>query len=148
MILRNASWNDCKLYFNWANDEIVRKNAIQTENVEWKAHQEWFKKKLRSENCFLYIAEIDSKMVGQIRFDCVNSIATIDYSISEVYRGEGFGKILVQKGIEKIRIDYNELKMIEALVKVNNIASNKIFLNLNFIQQKKTREFKTYNLFF
>ena len=101
---------------------------IKKDLIEWKSHKEWFVKKLNCKTSYLFIAEKDQAKIGQVRFDCVNLVAKIDYSISSDYRGNGYGKAIVLKGIEKLIGESNKIKKFEAIVRVENIASRKIFL--------------------
>ena len=145
MILREANLADCKVFFEWVNDDSLRQSAIKKDLIEWKSHKEWFVKKLNCKTSYLFIAEKDHAKIGQVRFDCVNSVAKIDYSISSDYRGNGYGKAIVLKGIEKLIGESNKIKKFEAIVRVENIASRKIFLGLSFNEQTKTSTLVTYN---
>ncbi len=143
MILRKANINDCELYFDWANDKLVRQNAFNTKSIDWKTHQKWFKDKLKNKNSILYLVEDAQNKVGQVRFDCFNNEATIDYSIDNQFRGQGQGKKTVKMAIKQFQEDYSNIKIIVAKVKQNNMASNKIFLGLNFHEQNRTEQNRT-----
>ena len=145
LALKKASPNDCELYFDWANDKSVRKNAFHANPIVWQEHQKWFNNKLKSNNSYLYIIEFDKNKIGQVRFDCENGVAVIDYSISSICRGKGFGKEAVQKAIKKIIEDCSNIREIKAIVKNNNISSNRIFLGLNFNKQRKTNQITIYS---
>ena len=142
MILRKANINDCELYFDWANDELARQNAFNTKSIDWETHQKWFKDKLRNKNSILYLVEGAQNKVGQVRFDCFNNEATIDYSIDNQFRGQGQGKKTVKMAIKQLQEDYSDIKIIVAKVKQNNLTSNKIFLGLNFHEQNRAEESK------
>ncbi len=146
MFLRKANINDCKLFFDWTNDKVVRKNSFHTDVIKWRDHQEWFKGKLNNSNSYLYIVENNQDKIGQVRFDCVDGKALIDYSISRNFRGKGFGKQTVARAIEKIKHDFLGVNVIEAKVKTTNIASSKIFLGLNFNKQNATKGIVIYQL--
>ena len=85
-------------------------------------------------------------VIGQVRFDCCNGKATISYSVSNNFRKRGFGYKMVQQAINKINEDFPSTKMIEAKVKESNIASNKIFLGLNFYEQGRVGQVVIYQL--
>lgn len=146
MVLRQANINDCELYFDWVNDKIVRKYAFDTNTIEWQDHQEWFNDKLKDSNSYLYIAENNQDIIGQVRFDCKNEKAVMHYSISCDFRGKGLGRQLVARALEKIKKDCLSVNIVEAKVKVDNIASRKIFLGLNFNKQNTTEQVVTYQL--
>ena len=62
--------------------------------------------------------------IGQVRYDKKNSFYEIDYSIDEIFRKSGFGKIIIQKSIKKL---FKKKTIIRANVKNNNKVSIKIF---------------------
>ncbi len=146
LTLRRANINDNQQYFEWRNDEVMRQNALNTEIVDWKTHDKWFDKKIKDKDSFLYVVQNMNHVIGQVRFDCCNSKATISYSVSNNFRKRGFGYKIVQKAINKINEDSPSTKMIEAKVKESNIASNKIFLRLNFYKQGKIGQLVIYQL--
>ena len=58
-----------------------------------------------------------------MRYDKKNSFYEIDYSIDEIFRKSGFGKIIIQKKYK----NYLKKTIIRANVKNNNKVSIKIF---------------------
>jgi hypothetical protein len=58
-----------RLIFEWANDDDVRNNAINTHKIKWNDHINWFNKKLQSPDTFMFIGFLQDEPVGQIRFD-------------------------------------------------------------------------------
>jgi spore coat polysaccharide biosynthesis predicted glycosyltransferase SpsG/RimJ/RimL family protein N-acetyltransferase len=132
--LRNANINDAKVLFEWVNDPTVRNNSFKKELIDWDEHISWFTKRLDSPNCKIFILTFDSVSVGQIRFDIgKDGFASIDYSIIPKYRGRGFGKSIIQLGMNQI---LGSVKRIEARVELENIASNKVFESLGFVKKK------------
>lgn len=75
-----------------------------------------------------------------------HGVATIDYSIDKDHRRKGLGKEIVKKAIFEIKRDYLDLSIIRAEVKTDNVASNKLFVKLNFINQHEKRGVQTYFL--
>jgi len=146
LTLRKANLNDMLQYFYWRNEAIVRKNSFNIQEVSWSEHQAWFVNRLNDENCFLYIGMDKETYIGQVRFDCQNGLAIIDYSIDKDHRRQGLGKEIVEKAIFEIKREYLGLSIIKAEVKTDNVASNKLFVKLNFINQHKKRGVQTYLL--
>lgn len=132
MELRYVTIDDEKLIYNWANDPEVRRNAINTEFIDWNRHQVWFQNKLNSENSKMYIAEINNQAVGQIRFDIEQNKYIIDYSISKYERGKGYGFLIVKEGINCIKNLTSCFNSFEANVKPDNDASKRVFDKLGF----------------
>jgi RimJ/RimL family protein N-acetyltransferase len=132
--LRRIDESDVKILFDWANDNMVRKNALHSDPILWKKHMTWFKKKLDSTETFIYILETSNAKIGQVRIDSENGYWTIDYSISKEFRGKGYGKLMIMLLLKKV-----VKKPLLALVKENNIPSQKVFEELEFKKSKNSK---------
>lgn len=131
--IRRAEMQDCELYFNWANDPAVRQNSINQEPIPWEGHQNWFGRKINDDNTFLYLLFSSHKPIGQVRFDIEDKQVLINYSIERSSRGKGFGKWILKTAIDKLHDDFGEKRItFKALVKIDNIPSQKIFERLGF----------------
>jgi UDP-2,4-diacetamido-2,4,6-trideoxy-beta-L-altropyranose hydrolase len=124
--LRRIHKEDCKLLYNWANDPDVRNNAFNTTDISWENHSHWFLNRLNSPNTIIFILERNDTPIGQIRFDREYDYWKIDYSIDKKFRGMGMGSKIIKLGLEKMEGN------IKAWVKLDNIASRKVFDNLGF----------------
>ncbi len=127
LTVRNATGNDSRLLFNWANDVDVRNNAINKKAIEWNGHVKWLAAKLESEQTKIFILEYNNEPVGQVRYDYNGTDCLIDYSIDMKYRGKGFGKLAIEKTIHHFTGTE-----ITAMVLENNTASSATFEKLNF----------------
>ena len=130
MRIRKARLSDCKLYWKWANDPIVRANAFEARPIPWQTHIAWFKEKLEDHNATLLLMEIENEPIGQVRFDYTPDGYFIDFSISSTHRNRGLGLVLLSSGI-------NHLKNSQQItfwgeVKKSNRASKAIFEKLEF----------------
>ncbi len=125
--LREATNEDSKMLFEWANDQDVRFNAFSNKIIEWDDHIIWLNKKLKSKTCKIFILTNNDLNFGQIRIDLEENFWIIDYSIDKKYRGLGFGKIIVELLIK----NYNTANY-RAVVKAINKPSIKVFESLNF----------------
>ncbi len=148
---RKAQEQDLELYFEWANDSDVRKNAINTNKILLPEHSNWFTKKISSFSSLLYYFEIDNEPLGQVRFDLSdNNKAIIDYSVSKKFRGKNYGYIILNKAIKALNEENEKWQNItlSAHVKTKNSASIKVFLKLNFqLISKEDISGETYFLF-
>lgn len=130
---RHATEQDLMLYFNWANDKVVRNNAISKGTIPLESHKKWFANQLQRPLTRMYIFERDNKPFGQVRFDIENHSAIIDFSIDENYRGKGLGSKMLSIALETFRKDdRGSFIKIEGLVKSSNIPSAKVFQKLKF----------------
>ncbi|MFU0784417.1 MAG: N-acetyltransferase domain-containing protein [Thermoanaerobacterium thermosaccharolyticum] len=127
LYLRKATLEDCDLLFNWANDDIVRKNAFNTDTIKFEDHIVWFNNKIHSNNCFIFILCLDKDPIGQIRIDIEEKCGIISYSIDKNYRFNGYGSTLLSM-LEDAIIDIhiNIVRLI-GKVKYDNVASQKAF---------------------
>lgn len=131
--LRPACEDDMIFYYNWANDPEVRKHSFDTTTITWAMHHAWFASKLHDVKSHLYVLEIATLPVGQIRFDKEADEASIDYSLDTIVRGRGWGSRLVAMGADLMQ--KIESLRLRALVKSRNEVSCSIFLHLGFTEE-------------
>ena len=141
--MRNAQKEDVNHYFRWANDTSVRQNSFNPEPILFESHSKWFEEKLKTDHAKLYIFEILGKPVGQFRIDKVNDAWEIDYSVDKSYRGLGVGKAMISLFITKSS-NNSVLYPLKALVKMSNIASQRVFQDLGFTKVEEQNETTTY----
>ena len=139
---RKAVLDDAELLFSWANDIDVRRNAFQQHEILWDEHMEWFQRKLKDEDCHIYIAYknmtsvssvpgVSEKPIGQIRLDIEDDEAEIDYSVCAEMRGFGYGTQMVA-GIQSIADE--RIRKFTAKVKTGNPASARVFEKCGFVK--------------
>jgi RimJ/RimL family protein N-acetyltransferase len=134
--LRRATADDMMLYFQWANDPDVRRNAFHQEPILLASHQDWFIRKIADKQSYLYVLEKQGAPAGQIRFDMTeNGIAEIDFSIAPEFRGQGLGAELLRYGVEALVNDTHISLVVQGIVKKENIASCQAFLRAGFVEQ-------------
>jgi UDP-2,4-diacetamido-2,4,6-trideoxy-beta-L-altropyranose hydrolase len=134
--LRVACQEDAIIYFNWANDPEVRKNAIHTAPISWVTHKEWFAKRLKDPCSHMYVMEAAGLPVGQIRFEREGDEARIDYCLDSIVRGRGWAPRLIALGAYLMQ----EIKPVRlrAEVKAGNEASSAVFLRMGFTETTST----------
>ncbi|MEA5479320.1 GNAT family N-acetyltransferase [Pseudanabaena galeata UHCC 0370] len=126
--LRDAKYEDCELLWKWANDPISRAASFSSDYILWEDHLKWFNEKLNSVDCYYFIAVNKLKQpVGQIRFDIDKELqALVSISVDHKYRGQGYGKLILQMAISKLFQHISVIK-IRALIKSGNVSSIKLF---------------------
>lgn len=130
--LRQAVIDDCELYFQWANDEEVRKNAFNNEVIKWNNHLKWFKDKISNDQSKLFVLMENETPVGQIRIDKEEEDWVIDYSIDNEHRGKGLANQMMKLLLEK------DIRPLKAIVKDSNYGSLKVFQKSDFIVEKES----------
>ena len=137
--LRSAKRNDCKLLWRWANDPEVRRNAYDSEAIPWKDHIEWFERKMSSSSSAIYIAEVGSEPIGQIRFDIDGSVAVVDASVAKAKRGKGYGTTLIRRGTQRF-LERSKVERVDAYVKTENVASRNAFKKAGYFLKDKVEK--------
>jgi UDP-2,4-diacetamido-2,4,6-trideoxy-beta-L-altropyranose hydrolase len=130
---RFAQEQDCDLYYQWANDEVVRKNSFIQDAIPFENHVQWFKAKLQAVNCYFYMFfdRETNNPAGQVRIDKSGDEVIIGISIDEHFRGKSLGLEMLNKAT----LDYhhqNPEAVIVAYIKTENIASYKLFKKAGF----------------
>lgn len=128
--LRQAEERDMQTYFAWVNDPEVRRQSVHSEPVTPEAHSAWFSARLAASGSQLFVLEARDLPVGQIRFDREADVARIDYSIDPLFRGRGWGKRLVEIGLQAA-IEHGP-RVFRADVKKSNSASASVFQRMGF----------------
>ena len=144
--IREAVIDDAKLYFDWANDPVVRQMAFHTEPIHWENHIRWFNSKVESSKSHLLVCYHGTDPIGQVRFDILEGgEAEIDISISKENRGKGYGKAMLKAAIEYEHC-MNGVKSFVSEVKEENITSNRMFSACGFINTSNLNSINYYAL--
>lgn len=143
--IRRANIEDMRQYYEWRNEPAVRASAFTSEPIPWGSHIEWFTKQIQNKNSIFYIFEIEGKAIGQVRFEITDSNAEISYSIDTSFRGKKLGLPLLKQAIQQLSMNFGQVKIVTGYVKINNIASSRIFEKLGFqLQQCDTEKQANY----
>jgi len=151
--VRRATAADAACYYDWANDPSVRQHAIHPEPISWKTHIAWFSRRLQDVDAYLYLmTTATGEPVGQVRieFDAPDQPGLLDYSVAAAYRGQGLGKILLEKALQRLRHERPVLAggAVLGQVQVGNAASARVFERLRFMRQAAvTLQGKVYEVF-
>lgn len=130
--IREAQPEDSRLYYNWANDPVVRQMAFHSEPIPWESHCKWFESKLNADTSHLTICYAGDTPVGQVRFDEVApGEYEIDISVDSVLRGKGRGSEMLAAAIDFVHRQY-QITSFLAEVKAENIPSQRMFVAVGF----------------
>ena len=129
---RYALLSDSDLYFNWANDTLVRKNSLNTDIISIKSHTKWFRKKIENPNVFMYVF-LDNKNlpVGQVIIEIKNNWVSIGQSVAKEHRGKKYSTEILTKSTNAFLKKFPK-ETIVSVVKSSNIASLKMSINSGF----------------
>ena len=133
-IFRTVKEEDIWDIYEISNDPTVRKYSLSQKPISKEEHLNWFKKVDKS---LFFVLELNGKAIGQIRFQKVgNNTFEVSISLHPNYRGKGFGKLLLRKGVEKLLKCFPNAKIL-AKIREENEISKKLFKGFGFEFQTK-----------
>ena len=122
MMLRDATLDDAKVLFEWANDPLVREASLDTTPIKWADHITWLQNKLDDQSALLLVAD----NVGYVRFQREGNVVVVSISVASQSRGKGLGKQLLHTGMEHAANKW-KFKEFHAVIKDFNQASIRLF---------------------
>ncbi len=131
IVLRTADFNDCDMLFSNRNDELTRKNSLDTAPIDFKSHQEWLVRCLHDPQRALFIFEVENEAVGTSRLDRFPEYTQMSWSVFPAYRKRGYGVLLVRETLKHAK------GLVRAEVKSENTASKKIAEKAGFVLQEE-----------
>ncbi|MGQ9874540.1 MAG: UDP-2,4-diacetamido-2,4,6-trideoxy-beta-L-altropyranose hydrolase [Chloroflexus sp.] len=128
MYLRNVRESDCRILWQWANDQTVRENSFSSRLISWEEHLSWFTSKINDDKCVFYMVENDRGIpIAQVRFETTGSDdAIISVSVAEEHRGKGYGHLIINHASRKL-LQTTNIKVVHAYIKPNNVSSLRAF---------------------
>ena len=149
----SANLSHSRDIWQWRNDPITRSVSKNTREVSWEDHDSWFRKSLTNSYRYLYIGVSttpeDEEPIGIVRFDISSSspeYSKVSINISPRARGKRFGYLLLKEGTENFANEIKRSIRIFAEVKVNNLASIRLFTSSGYSSCNHYE--KNYNRYF
>ena len=133
---RMACLKDAQIYFQWANDDLVRANSYEQRKISLEEHNDWFKRKLASPTCFFYFFSLNRIPTGQVRIDNSTTETIIGISVDSKFRGKGMGVRMLEMACEEYIMKFPLAKII-AYNKADNIPSYKVFKEAEFMNDQR-----------
>src|SRR5690606_905643 len=127
LAIRDISVEDAVTTYEWANDELVRKNSFSSQPITFKTHQQWWLSKTKDKNAIYYICEIKKNPAGIVRFDKdkTSQSFTIAITVAPSYRGKGLSDKFLRIACKEFFKKNNS--SVNAYIKEDNISSIKAF---------------------
>lgn len=144
---KEASLADMRLYFEWANDSIVREQSYNSGTIDLENHESWFRSKLSDNSCTMLIFENEENLkIGQIRIQKESdSDALIGMSIALQHRGKSYGKEMLEMATFFF-LQLNPNFTINAFIKETNLSSKYVFEKAGF-KFNEMRKYENFNSF-
>ncbi len=132
--LELAKMSDSNELFKLANDLEIRRNSFNEDKINIIDHENWLREVVQQNKSWLYLAKTkDNQLIGSLRFDKKEkNCFVISIQISKNFRGRGFSKRIIIKGIKNLSLK-NKNPSITAYIKKDNIKSLRAFISAGFI---------------
>lgn len=132
--LRAAQRSDRENLFQWRNHPAVRQFSLQTNEIPWESHCNWFSATLENPERILLIGEKAGQPIGVLRYDLHQHDALISIYLVPEQMGKGYGTPLLQAGTEWLRQHQPPIQRIIAEIAPKNVASVKAFEKAGYRQ--------------
>jgi len=135
--LRAATNSDARLVFGWRNDPFIVERGSSQKTVTWEEHEKWFQATVNGPERKMFIAEVDGKPAGQVRFDRMGSGSdrcVVSAYLLERFTGRGLGVEAIRQGCERIFRQWPVMQVI-ACVRRDNAAGLAGFQKAGFKEQ-------------
>jgi len=132
IVLRKGTLNDAGMMLDWRNSEEVRHCSLNKKIISAEEHINWLTKVLNDNKIFLLIAECDSKPIGVLRYDVIDSTALVSIYLRPGESSKGLGSSILQFGANWLQQNISNIDRIEAKIISDNIASIKAFEKAGF----------------
>lgn len=130
--LRHAEVADARMLYEWRNDPLVRRHALNSAPIPWASHGEWFKNKLKDSNTLIWVAQIGDTDMGCVRFDLANQQARISIYLAPEYLGRSLATPILKAAENKLALEHPDILQIVAEVKADNEPSRKAFASAGY----------------
>lgn len=125
--IRRVVNDDCDSIYEWRNAEETRRYIFNDKQIPLEAHRNWFQSTLKNPDRVLLIGEIDNKPVGVLRYDFFGNEALISVYLVPGGQGKGIGSQLIRSGSQWIKVNYSNIKSINAEIFKENVSSLRAF---------------------
>lgn len=135
--VRLACPDDEELILQLANDLVVRRNSFSPGLIDAATHRQWFSMRLANRtSCYIFVVETEAGLpIGQVRFEWSNEVWEVHYALDVCVRGRGMGGIFLEAALLEFLIRMPSCTEIVGRVKSGNIASQKVFKRLGFVEE-------------
>lgn len=135
LAIRPARSEDCRLYWEWANDPEVRRASFTQAPIPWEAHRAWFARRLADPSARLYVVEAPGgRPAAQVRYEAGPDGAVVSVSVADRFRGCGLASHVLEQTARRYRADTGG-HVIHAYIRPDNGASRAAFRRAGYASQ-------------
>ncbi len=125
--LRDATLDDARMLFEWANDPDVRSASFSSDPIAWTEHLTWLEARLGNPNAWTFIARARDEPIGLIRFDRIDAERLrVGVALGKAARGRRLASPLIVTGT-RAALARSGAASVVADVKVANLRSTSAF---------------------
>lgn len=137
VVLRLATKDDVGVTYKWAISDDVRRFALNQNEITEADHIKWFEEKIINPQCIYFVGFFNQEIIGSFRLDLnEDQTGLISYLLDPSYHGQGFGYLLLLKGVEKAKA-HRGIKKLVGYVKEENKVSLHLFNKLGFEEDSR-----------
>jgi len=129
--VRRATLDDARPLWEWANDPITRKNALNSEDIPWESHLAWLPTVLEDNNRALFVGEWMNTPMGSCRFDGIAEGSIVTIALAPTHRKLGLSVPMLRHAIEGYWEEDGPRPII-AYIRSHNTASLRLFVACDF----------------
>lgn len=125
--LRDATLDDARILFEWANDPDVRAASFSSDPIAWTEHLTWLEARLGNPNAWTFVARAGDEPIGLIRFDRIDAERLrVGVALGRAARGRRLASPLIVAGTRAV-LDRSGASSVVADVKAANVRSSSAF---------------------
>ena len=135
--IRSVNKKDIKNVLNLRNDTTTRRFSKNKKKILYQDHKNWFENALRNKKDYFYIALINRKIIGYVRYEKFGIFYRISISLHNNYRRKKLSNIIIE--LSENKIDKNIVSIAE--VKKNNKSAINMFIKSKYKKINSNRNF-------
>ena len=133
IFIRQISDEDCRDIHEWRNDITTRQMSLNGDTVDYEHHRSWFSKVLSSDEHVGLVGETNYEKIGIVHFREHEKQTFVSINLNPIFRGKGLSSTFLAKSLDFYLIKHFHITHFLAEIKCDNIKSERIFKNNNFV---------------
>jgi RimJ/RimL family protein N-acetyltransferase len=136
IIIRPALPEDAEMVFEWRNDPYIVARASSQRTIRRDEHIAWFEETMKSDQRKMFIVQMGSKPIGNVRFDRIDEDnCFISAYLLEQFTGGGYGVEAIKQGYTEIFKEWDVQKIVSC-VRSDNLNGRSGFIKAGFSEYR------------
>lgn len=137
--LRLAGRDDLLLLWAWRNDPDLRRVSFQKSLVTLEEHTRWLEVRLGEPGTRIFIAELEGRPVGTVRFQPRGDQVILSIAITASERGKGLGEWMLREGTRRYLEEF-PVEGVLAETVPDNLASQRALIKSGYTILSRTED--------